>query len=183
VHPDALKGSLLVATPTLLDPNFRRTVVLLLEHTKEGAVGVVLNRPSLTATGEAIPDLAEVVADDDPVFIGGPVSPGSVIALGDHREVDELDDVVCGTVAAVEFGTSPEELAEQVTRVRAFAGYAGWGSGQLEGEIEEEAWITAAALADDVFTADPDELWSRVLERMGNQYALLARMPDDPRMN
>jgi putative transcriptional regulator len=182
VHPDALKGSLLVATPTLLDPNFRRTVVLLLEHTEEGAVGVVLNRPSETPTGQAIPDLAEVVADDDPVFIGGPVSPGSVIALGDHREADGLD-AVCGTVAAVEFGTSPQELAEQVIRVRAFAGYAGWGSGQLEGEIEEEAWITAAALADDVFTPDPDGLWSQVLERMGNQFALLARMPDDPRMN
>jgi len=182
VHPDALKGSLLVATPTLLDPNFRRTVVLLLEHTEEGAVGVVLNRPSETPTGQAIPDLAEVVADDDPVFIGGPVSPGSVIALGDHREADGLD-VVCGTVAAVEFGTSPQELAEQVIRVRAFAGYAGWGSGQLEGELEEEAWITAAALADDVFTPDPDGLWSQVLERMGNQFALLARMPDDPRMN
>ena len=81
MHPDALKGSLLVATPTLLDPNFRRTVVLLLEHTEEGAVGVVLNRPSETPTGQAIPDLAEVVADDDPVFIGGPFSPGSVIAL------------------------------------------------------------------------------------------------------
>ena len=182
MHPDALKGSLLVATPTLLDPNFRRTVVLLLEHTEEGAVGVVLNRPSETPTGQAIPDLAGVVADDDPVFIGGPVSPGSVIALGDHREVDGLD-VVCGTVAAVEFGTSPQELAEQVIRVRAFAGYAGWGSGQLEGELEEEAWITAAALADDVFTPDPDGLWSQVLERMGNQFALLARMPDDPRMN
>jgi putative transcriptional regulator len=182
VHPDALKGSLLVATPTLLDPNFRRTVVLLLEHTEEGAVGVVLNRPSETPTGEAIPDLADVVPDDDPVFIGGPVSPGSVIALGDHVEPDGLD-VVCGTVAAVEFGTSREELADQVTRVRAFAGYAGWGSGQLEGEIEEEAWITAAALADDVFTPDPDGLWSQVLERMGNQFALLARMPDDPRMN
>ena len=182
MNPDALKGSLLVATPTLLDPNFRRTVVLLLEHTEEGAVGVVLNRPSETPTGQAIPDLAEVVADDDPVFIGGPVSPGSVIALGDHREADGLD-VVCGTVAAVEFGTSPQELAEQVIRVRAFAGYAGWGSGQLEGEIEEEAWITAAALADDVFTPDPDGLWSQVLERMGNQFALLARMPDDPRMN
>ena len=182
MHPDALKGSLLVATPTLLDPNFRRTVVLLLEHTEEGAVGVVLNRPSETPTGQAIPDLAEVVADDDPVFIGGPVSPGSVIALGDHREADGRD-VVCDTVAAVEFGTSPQELAEQVIRVRAFAGYAGWGSGQLEGEIEEEAWITAAALADDVFTPDPDGLWSQVLERMGNQFALLARMPDDPRMN
>ena len=182
MHPDALKGSLLVATPTLLDPNFRRTVVLLLEHTEEGAVGVVLNRPSETPTGQAIPDLAEVVAADDPVFIGGPVSPGSVIALGDHREADGLD-VVCGTVAAVEFGTSPQELAEQVIRVRAFAGYAGWGSGQLEGEIEEEAWITAAALADDVFTPDPDGLWSQVLERMGNQFALLARMPDDTRMN
>ncbi len=180
---ETLKGSLLIATPTLLDPNFKRAVVLLLEHTDEGAVGVVLNRPTETPTGRAVPDLADVVPDNDPVFIGGPVSPGSVIALGDYHDPAGLPDAVCGSVAAVEFGTTPEDLAEQVSRVRAFAGYAGWGPGQLEDEIEEEAWFAAEATPDDVFSLDPLHLWPTVLERMGSQYALLARMPDDPSMN
>ena len=179
----SLKGSLLIATPTLLDPNFKRVVVLLLEHTDEGAVGVVLNRPTETPTGQAVPDLAGVVAENDPVFIGGPVSPGSVIALGEYHDLESAPDPVCGSVAAVEFGTSPEALAEQVSRVRAFAGYSGWGPGQLEGEIEEEAWFAAAAEPGDIFSPDPLRLWPHVLERMGSQYALLARMPDDPRMN
>jgi putative transcriptional regulator len=179
----SLRGSLLIAAPALLDPNFRRTVVLLLEHTDEGAVGVVLNRPTDTPTGEAIPDLTDVVRAAEPVFIGGPVSPGSVIALGDYLDRDEASDPVCGSVAAIEVGTTPEALRLLVSRLRAFAGYAGWGPGQLEGEIEEEAWFTTPGLAEDVFSDEPLRLWSHALERMGSRYALLARMPDDPRMN
>ena len=178
-----LRGKLLVATPDLEDPNFFRTVVLLLEHTDEGAVGVVLNRPSETAVAHAVPDLSDVVPPDDPVFIGGPVSPGSVIALAEYRDPGTVESTICGSIAPVEFGTAPDELVEQVTRARAFAGYAGWGPGQLEGEIEEEAWITQPAKADDVFFGDPDRLWAAVLDRMGDQYRLLARMPDDPRLN
>jgi len=183
VSIQSLKSRLLIATPTLVDPNFRKTVVLLLEHTEEGAVGVVLNRPSETAVAHAVPDLSDVVADDDPVFIGGPVSPGSVIALAEYRDPDSVESTICGRVAPVEFGTEPDELADQVTRARAFAGYAGWGPGQLEGEIEEEAWITQEALPEDIFFPEPDRLWSAVLDRMGDPYRLLARMPDDPSLN
>jgi putative transcriptional regulator len=183
VSTDTLKSQLLIATPSLVDPNFRKTVVLLLEHTDEGAVGVVLNRPSETAVAHAVPDLSDVVPPDDPVFIGGPVSPGSVIALAEYRDPGTVESTICGSIAPVEFGTAPDELVEQVTRARAFAGYAGWGPGQLEGEIEEEAWITQPAKADDVFFGDPDRLWAAVLDRMGDQYRLLARMPDDPRLN
>jgi putative transcriptional regulator len=183
VEQDSLKATLLIATPSLQDPNFRRAVVLLLEHTDEGAVGVVLNRPSDTEVASAVPDLTEVVADRDPVFIGGPVSPGSVIALAEYRDPTVAGSAICGSIAPIEFGTAPDELVAQVTRARAFAGYAGWGPGQLEGELEEEAWFTDPALPGDVFSERPEQLWSHVLERKGSQYKLVARMPEDPRMN
>jgi putative transcriptional regulator len=184
VSYDSLKGRLLIATPSLLDPNFRRTVVLLLEHTADGAIGVVLNRPSDTEAREAVPDLRAVLLDDEPIFLGGPVQPDTVIALADHTDpLDADDDPICGSIASLEFDDDPDRLQASVSRARVFAGYAGWDSGQLEGEIEEQAWFTEEALPGDVFCSDPVHLWSHVLERMGSQYRLLARMPDDPRMN
>src|SRR5438067_8612639 len=135
----SLKGRLLIATPTLLDPNFRRTVVLLLEHTPEGAIGVVLNRPSDTEAREAVPDLRAVLLDDEPIFLGGPVQPETVIALADHT--DPLDsEPICGSIASLEYDDDLARLHASVSRARVFAGYAGWGTGQLEDEIEEEAW-------------------------------------------
>ena len=178
-----MKGSLLIATPTLLDPNFRRTVVLLLEHSAEGAIGIVLNRPSDTEAREAVPDLRAVLLDDEPIFLGGPVQPETVIALADHVDPPDEDGAICGSIASLEFDDDPDRLQASVSRARVFAGYAGWDSGQLEGEIEEEAWFTEQALPADVFSDDPEHLWSHVLERMGSKYRLLARMPDDPRLN
>jgi putative transcriptional regulator len=179
---ESLKGSLLIAAPTLLDPNFRRTVVLLLEHTPEGAIGVVLNRPSDTEAREAVPDLRAVLTDDDPIFLGGPVQPDTVIALADHLDPVE-DEAICGSIASLEFEDDPDQLHQAVSRARVFAGYAGWGTGQLEGEIDEEAWFTEIAQPGDVFSAEPERLWSAVLERMGDPFRLLARMPEDPRVN
>jgi len=182
VEHESLKGNLLIAAPTLIDPNFRRTVVLLLEHTPDGAIGVVLNRPSDTEAREAVPDLRAVLFDDEPIFLGGPVQPETVIALADHNETPE-DEAICGSIASLEFADDPDELHEAVNRARVFAGYAGWGTGQLEDEIEEEAWFTEPATAEDVFSAEPDRLWSAVLERMGDPFRLIARMPEDPRVN
>jgi putative transcriptional regulator len=141
-----MKGRLLIATPTLLDPNFRRTVVLLLEHTPDGAIGVVLNRPSDTEAREAVPDLRAVLLDDEPIFLGGPVQPETVIALADHTDPLDDDGAICGSIASLEFDDDPDRLQASVSRARVFAGYAGWESGQLEGEIEEEAWFTEEAL-------------------------------------
>ncbi|HEY0387672.1 MAG TPA: YqgE/AlgH family protein [Gaiellales bacterium] len=179
---DSLKGSLLIAAPSLLDPNFRRTVVLLLEHTPDGAIGVVLNRPSDTEAREAVPDLRAVLLDDEPIFIGGPVQPETVIALADHND-PVGGDAICDSVASLEFAEDPDELHDSVNRARVFAGYAGWATGQLEDEIEEEAWFTERATAQDVFSSQPERLWSAVLERMGDPFRLLARMPEDPRVN
>jgi putative transcriptional regulator len=183
VSIESLKGHLLIAAPSLLDPNFRRSVVLMLEHAEEGAIGVVLNRPSDTEAREAVPDLRPVLLDDDPVFIGGPVEPETVIALADHTDPETADAVIAGTIGSLEFDDDPDRLADSVSRARVFAGYAGWGPGQLEDEIEEEAWFTEPAIPADVFSDDPERLWANVLERMGSRYALLARMPEDPRWN
>ena len=180
---DSLKGQLLIAAPILLDPNFRRTVVLMLEHTPEGAIGVVLNRPSDTEAREAVPDLRAVLTDDEPIFLGGPVQPETVIALADHNDPLEEEEAICGTIGSLEFDDDPDRLHSFVSRARVFAGYAGWTTGQLEDEVEEEAWFIEPARPGDVFSNDPERLWSSVLERMGDQYRLLARMPEDPRLN
>ena len=178
---ESLKGHLLIAAPILLDPNFHRTVVLVMEHTPEGALGVVLNRPTELEVGDAVPDLADL-ADGEHIFAGGPVQPQAVIALAEHTGPIG-DEAVCGPIAPIQVDDDMDDLAGQVSRVRVFAGYAGWGGGQLDGELEEEAWFTEPALPGDVFAGDPDHLWGHVLERKGGHFRLLARMPDDPSTN
>lgn len=181
--PRSLQGHLLVASPTLLDPNFARTVVAVANHDEEGALGLVLNRPSDTEVAEAVPLLAELVDEDEVVMVGGPVQPGAVVVLADF---DEPDTAAFGVVDGIGFvgeGTDLERLPELAERARVFAGYAGWGPGQLEGEVEREDWIVVPTTAEDVFTDDPDGLWARVLERQGGPYRLLSRMPLDPTVN
>jgi putative transcriptional regulator len=180
---DALKGHLLIAAPGLLDPNFRRTVVLLLEHSAEGALGLVLNRPSELLAGEAVPELGPLVNGDDAVYVGGPVQPQAVIALAEFTDGVLGERSIVGPIGAVDVDSDLDEVAGRVARVRVFAGYAGWGEGQLDGELEEEAWIVQPALPGDVFSDEHSTLWNRVLRRMGGPYRLLATMPDDPRMN
>jgi putative transcriptional regulator len=179
----SLRGQLLVAAPDLLDPNFRRTVVLVGEHGEEGAMGIVLNRPSDVTFDEAVPALAEIVDGDDLVHVGGPVQPQAIVVLGEFDEPDDAGVLVFGTVGflpgEIDDATSVGELA----RTRVFAGYAGWGPGQLESELEESAWIVEPAEPADVFTLDPDDLWSAVLRRKGGPFTLLATMPLDPSVN
>ena len=178
----SLQGSLLVASPALLDPNFRRTVVLLTEHDAEAARGVVLNRRLEIAVVDAVPVLAGLVEDGAQVFEGGPVQAGSVLALADFHEPSQSASIAFGSVGYLRGDEDPAGLLGDVTAVRVFAGYSGWGPGQLEAELEQEAWITLPAVADDVF-GDPDGLWNRALARKGGRYKLVARMPDDPSLN
>ena len=175
-----LKGQLLIAAPILLDPNFRRSVVLVIEHSAEGALGVILNRPTELAVADAVPELAEL--DDGCVFAGGPVQPQAVIALAEYSGAPP-EGAVCGPIAPVGIESDMDTLADRVTRVRVYAGYSGWGEGQLEDELEEDSWFVEPALPGDVFCADAHALWSHVLERKGGPYRLLARMPEDPGMN
>jgi putative transcriptional regulator len=180
---DSLKGQLLIAAPALLDPNFRRTVVLLLEHQEEGAVGVVLNRPSPVAASDALPNHAPLFGDGEPVFAGGPVQPAAAIALAEFGDPTSTPSPVLASIGVADLETEPGSLATQVARVRIFAGYAGWGAGQLDAELAEDAWFTEPALPGDVFTDRPDRLWSSVLERKGGAFRLIARMPEDPSVN
>lgn len=180
---DSLRGQLLIAAPALDDPNFERTVILVAHHDDDGAMGVVLNRPGDYVVGEAVPELADVVGDDESVFVGGPVQPDGVMVLAEFEDPTDAALPVLNGLGFVALGTHGEHLAEGTRRARAFAGHAGWGPGQLEDELDEEAWITAAFVPDDAFTTEPTELWSRVLERKGGAYALVARMPLDPSLN
>jgi putative transcriptional regulator len=182
--PPSRKGRLLVASPALADPHFRRSVVLILEHDDGGALGVILNRRTPVPARDALPDgLAEALPEDEVVHEGGPVQPESVILLAELTEPAEGVEVSFGSVGIVGPTADGAALEGSVRAIRAFGGYAGWGAGQLEQEIEEEAWLDAACLPSDVFTLDPEGLWSEVLERMGGRYRLVARMPEDPSLN
>ncbi len=179
----SLRGQLLIASPALFDPNFRRAVVLVTEHTPEGAMGVVLDRVSPVAVADAVPHLAELAGEEAQVHVGGPVQPEAVVALAQLDDPGEAAAIAFDDVGYLRADADPDALRGAVQRVRIFAGYAGWAGGQLEGELEEEAWIVEPARADDVFTDDPGGLWSAVLRRKGGRYRLLATMPPDPTRN
>jgi putative transcriptional regulator len=179
---ESLRGHLLVASPALLDPNFRRTVVLVTEHTEDGAAGLVLNRPSLVEVGAAVPQLEELVDEDEQVWVGGPVQPEAVLVLGEFLDPDAAAVPLFESLGFPSLD-EPEEIVPATTRRRVFAGYAGWGAGQLEEEVANEDWILEPALADDAFTDEPEELWRDVLRRKGGIYELVAKMPDDPSLN
>ena len=178
----SLKGQLLVAGPGLVDPNFRRTVVLVGEHTAEGALGVVLNRASAATVEEALPELASLVGDLEHVHLGGPVQPSAIVVLADFVEPERAGSLVLGSVGFLPSEVDPDELGE-LRQARVFAGYAGWGPGQLDDELGEGSWIVEPALPEDVFTGDPDDLWSDVLRRKGGPFEVLALMPLDPSSN
>ena len=180
---ESLRGQLLVAAPVLLDPNFLRSVILIAEHNEEGALGVVLNRPSEATVGDVVPDLASVIGLDDPVFAGGPVQPGGVLVLAEFDDPTAAALPIDGNLGFVALDSDLGSLGSGTRRARAFAGHAGWGPGQLDGEFEEEAWFGAPFSREDAFTDEPDELWSRALLRKGGAYALVARMPLDPSVN
>jgi putative transcriptional regulator len=177
-----LKGQLLIAGPGLLDPNFWRTVVLVGEHSDEGALGVVLNRPSETTVDEAAPELAGLAEDMGYVHVGGPVQPSAVVVLAEFTEPRDEETLVVESIGFLPAEIDPEELGE-LRRARIYVGYAGWGPGQLDGELEEGSWIVEPAAANDVFTVEPNALWSSVLYRKGGTYRVLATMPPDPSRN
>jgi putative transcriptional regulator len=179
---ESLQGQLLIASPGLFDPNFRRTVVLVTEHTGDGAAGLVLNRPSPAAVAEVVPQLEPLVEDDDQVWVGGPVQPNAVLVLGEFLDPDDAAVPLFGALGFPALD-DPDAIVPATTRRRVFAGYAGWGAGQLEDELSREDWILEPSEPDDPFTEAPDELWADVLRRKGGIYELVARMPEDPSVN
>lgn len=182
-----LKGRLLVATPLLGDPNFERTVILLLEHTEDGAVGVVLNRPSGAHFVDPLPDWYGFAAYPPVVFVGGPVGEGSAIGLARARHpqpgAGEGWNRVVGTVGTVDLTLDPDDLTVGIEEVRVFSGYAGWGAGQVEEEVEAGAWFVVDAEQDDALSTNPDGLWRSVLRRQTGRLAMFANFPADPSLN
>jgi putative transcriptional regulator len=174
---------LLFSTPALFDPNFRRTVVLVAEHGEEGAMGLVLNRPSDTTVGEAVPDLADVAGADAPVFVGGPVQPRAVLVLAEFEEPASAATVVVGDIGFARADGDLDELAQTTRRARVFAGYSGWSPGQLEAELEEDSWLVEPVDDIDLLCDPADDLFGSALRTKGGSYRILALMPDDPRSN
>jgi putative transcriptional regulator len=182
--PELLKGRLLVATPPLVDPNFDRSVVLLLEHGDDGSLGIVLNHPSDTALEEVLPEWNEHASVPGVVFSGGPVAPDAVIALA-RGGTDGSDGwvTVLGSVGTVDIGRQPAELGLQLDALRVFVGYAGWSPGQLESELAHDAWFVVPTESEDPFSPHPDRLWHEVLRRQRGRVAMFANYPEDPTEN
>lgn len=183
VEEGSVRGQLLVAGPAMLDPNFRRTVVLVGEHSPDGAMGIVLNRPSEASIAEAVPGLVALAGEDGPVHVGGPVEPSGVTVLAEFDDPDDAATILFGAVGFAAGDADMALLAGATRRVRVFAGYAGWAPGQLESELERDDWILADPDPEDVFSSESMGLWSTVLRRKGGRFELLARMPLDPSVN
>jgi putative transcriptional regulator len=179
----SVRGQLLIAGPSLLDPNFWRTVVLVVEHTDDGALGLVLNRPSEASVGDAVPQLQALLDLDEQLFVGGPVQPASVIVLAQFEDPGDAALLSFGDVGVLGTGVSLEQPIAGVKRGRAFVGHSGWGPGQLDTELARGDWILEPARREDAFSTGARELWSAVLTRKGGSYALVARMPADPSVN
>jgi putative transcriptional regulator len=183
---ESLKGRLVVATPALPDPNFDRTVVLLLAHSEEGAAGVVLNRPSDMHVSEPLPKWDRLAAEPAVVFVGGPVGPGGAICLAVGTPAGVLGvgwtplDIGLGTL---DLEQDPDDIGAGIEAIRVFAGYAGWGAGQLEREIAAGAWFVIPARTADVVSEEPLGLWKQVLRREGGRLAIVAAFPADPELN
>lgn len=182
----ALRGRLLVASPLLGDPNFDRTVVLLVEHGDEGALGLVLNRPSELPVAELLPQWRERAAAPAAMFLGGPVQPSAVICLaradGSLGAVAPLTPTAVPGISLLDLDGDPAAVPADV-ELRCFAGYSGWGESQLEGEIDEGAWFVVDPLPDDPFVSRPSELWRQVLARQPGRLARYALYPPDPGVN
>jgi putative transcriptional regulator len=184
-------GQLLAATPMLGDVNFRRTIVLIVEDDpEEGTLGVVLNRPSKIPVEQVLEPWTPLVTGPSVVFHGGPVSPDSALALALPRGTDEpigwrslSGSKLMSRIGLVDLGAPPELMAGEIASMRVFAGYAGWGAGQLEAEIDVGAWLVLDAIPEDAFAAEPDQLYPSVLRRQGGEVALLSTYPDDPVLN
>ena len=188
---ESLTGRLLVATPVLADPNFRRTVILVVEHeAEEGTLGVVLNRPTDVPVERVLDAWSDLVTGPSVVFKGGPVAPNSALAIGlvpgDAEPLGwhALDGAAATSrLGLVDLDAPPGLLAAAIVSLRVYAGYAGWGAGQLKAEIEEGAWYVVPADPSDAFRPDPERLWAAVLRRQGGELAYVATYPDDPGLN
>lgn len=181
----SLAGKLLVASPMLRAPEFVRTVIALLDHNEDGALGLIINRPGNASVLEVVPPVADIASAPAVVFSGGPVEPQVAIALGVTADGSTSDGwrPIVGPLVTVDLDYDPALLAASLRELRVFAGYAGWSGGQLEGEIAEGAWYVVERLPGDTFDDFPDRLWSQVLRRQPWPLSAVSTCPLDPTMN
>jgi putative transcriptional regulator len=181
------QGTFLVASPLLRDPNFVRTVVLMCDHGEEGSWGLVLNRRTGLTFGELLDDLPFPASSEGPVHWGGPCEPSRMQVLHSlRRELPNEMEVCTGLNLGIDSDTFRRILSEALLpgeALRAYVGHAGWGSGQLEAELEMRSWITCTADVSVVFDTPPEEMWEAVLRELGPEFARLRRIPIDPRLN
>lgn len=181
---ESTAGKLLVASPLIGDPNFERSVILMLEHDSTAALGLVLNNPTQTEVAEMLPQWSPWCARPAHFFLGGPVSPESVICLGTALSgTNDTFRLISANLGTVDLNMEPDELGIELEEIRVFAGYSGWGPGQLESELAVDAWFVLEADPHDALMSDPAELWSMVLARQPGPMAWLANYPVDPSLN
>jgi putative transcriptional regulator len=183
---ESMTGRLLVATPVLKDPNFDRTVVLLVAHEPGGALGVVLNRATEVPVSDVLGAWGTLAGEPAVVFEGGPVQPDTAICLARTRTSAQRMvgfHQVSGSVGTIDLSMDPERVRDGILGVRVFAGYSGWSAGQLEEEINEGSWFVLDALPGDPFVPRPDDLWAMVLRRQGGMMAAVAHFPPDVSLN
>ncbi|MGX7682068.1 YqgE/AlgH family protein [Jatrophihabitans sp. DSM 45814] len=177
---------LLIAAPALVDPEFFRTVVFLIEHDETGSVGVIINRPSHAPVGQILPDWQDVMSEPSVVFNGGPVQRDGALGLGRLAGSTDAGNglrAVSGGLALVDLDANPNEVAVGAASLRVYAGHSGWGVGQLEAEIADGAWFVVAGGLDDVFSERPGTLWRTVLRRQPAPLSLLSTFPVDVGLN
>jgi putative transcriptional regulator len=181
-----LSGRLLVASPTLEDPTFRRAVILMLDHGDDGALGLVVNRPMKVDVSTVLPAWQPYTTAPGRLFAGGPVQLDSALGLvtlpGNAEEPIGIR-LLIGSIGLVDLDSPPENVAPGLAGLRIFAGYAGWSAGQLEGEIDEGAWFVVDSEPRDAFTDYPERLWREVLRRQRGRLAMVSTYPDDPTLN
>lgn len=183
---ESMAGRLLVAAPTLKDPNFDRTVVLLVAHEPGGALGVVLNRATEIPVADVLGDWGELAGYPAVIFEGGPVQPDSAICLARMRHPlrrMKSFQQISGAIGTLDLSVDPAQLRDSISGIRVFAGYSGWEPGQLEQEIEGGSWFVLDALPGDAFMDRPDDLWPMVLRRQGGLMAAVAHFPVDVALN
>lgn len=193
--PASLAGYFLISETELMDPNFHRTVVLIVDHGEEGAFGLVLNRPADAALGDVVEELADTDPGGAPLFFGGPVEQHYLFSLHsglpDHATSPYASHPVDGVVFEPVFQSVQEYLAIEWPRLprdsrptfNFYLGYAGWGPGQLERELDEKAWVVIPADASLVFHEDPSDSWNVALTKKGGLYRIIAQTGFKPSLN
>jgi putative transcriptional regulator len=179
-------GSLLIASATLVDPNFARCVLLILDSDDDGSLGVILNQPSETPVDEVLDRWRDVVNPPGVFFRGGPVELNAALALGSVVSTDDPPSgwrQVSGSLGMVDLDSSPDDFLGRLGGLRIYAGYAGWGAGQLDHEIAEGSWHVVPAHSGDLFSHHPDRLWHDILRRQPPPLSMLSTLPADANLN